>query len=211
MDPYLEASWRDVHASLVVYAANELAEQLPQGMVARINTRQSLRMAGDIDIDTPEETYIEILEAGKSLVTAIEFMTPTTKAPQAVDYRRERTVRESRGVAIVEIDVLRGEDWIAWLGLPAVNAAYRVMIRRGGTQGWWEYYPIQLRDPLPVLPIPARDGQTDLTLRLQALVARAYDLGRYARTINYLQSPVPPLEGDDAVWADQLLKDAGKR
>lgn len=35
MNPYLEAHWRDVHASLVVYIRNQLQRKLPSGLVAR--------------------------------------------------------------------------------------------------------------------------------------------------------------------------------
>ena len=34
MDPYLEPFWLDVHARLVTYAADALAEQLPEDLVA---------------------------------------------------------------------------------------------------------------------------------------------------------------------------------
>ncbi len=36
MDPYLEAHWRDVHASLVIYARNALQGALPTGLRARV-------------------------------------------------------------------------------------------------------------------------------------------------------------------------------
>lgn len=39
MNPYLERYWRDVHASLIVYARETLQTQLPPGMVARIEER----------------------------------------------------------------------------------------------------------------------------------------------------------------------------
>jgi Protein of unknown function (DUF4058) len=39
MDPYLEAHWRDVHASLIVYASDTLQSALPRSLRARINER----------------------------------------------------------------------------------------------------------------------------------------------------------------------------
>lgn len=39
MDPYLERHWRDVHASLAVYARDWLQERLPSGLRARIEER----------------------------------------------------------------------------------------------------------------------------------------------------------------------------
>jgi hypothetical protein len=39
MDPYLEAHWRDVHASLVVYASDALQVALPPSLRARVEER----------------------------------------------------------------------------------------------------------------------------------------------------------------------------
>src|SRR5437879_1632141 len=36
MDPYLEAHWRDVHASLIIYARDALQGFLPGGLRARV-------------------------------------------------------------------------------------------------------------------------------------------------------------------------------
>jgi hypothetical protein len=46
---------------------------------------------------------------------------------------------------------------------------------------------------------------------LQPLIDQAYRKGRYGDTIDYREPPDPPLEDDDAVWADTLLKEIGKR
>jgi hypothetical protein len=39
MDPYLEAQWLDVHASLIVYTRDYLEEQLPENLIARVEER----------------------------------------------------------------------------------------------------------------------------------------------------------------------------
>jgi hypothetical protein len=39
MDPYLEAHWRDVHASLVIYIRDALQDQLPAELRARVEER----------------------------------------------------------------------------------------------------------------------------------------------------------------------------
>jgi hypothetical protein len=43
------------------------------------------------------------------------------------------------------------------------------------------------------------------------LLDRAYDNGRYARRIDYRKDVEPPLDAEDAAWADQLLHTAQKR
>lgn len=42
MDPYLEAHWLDVHASLAVYTRNQLRVQLPPGLVVRVEEYMSI-------------------------------------------------------------------------------------------------------------------------------------------------------------------------
>jgi hypothetical protein len=39
MDPYLEQHWLDLHASLIVYARDQLEEQLPGNLIARVEER----------------------------------------------------------------------------------------------------------------------------------------------------------------------------
>jgi hypothetical protein len=39
MDPYLEQFWPDVHARLILYACDQLEEQLPSNLIARVEER----------------------------------------------------------------------------------------------------------------------------------------------------------------------------
>ncbi|MFL5339567.1 MAG: DUF4058 family protein [Gemmataceae bacterium] len=39
MDPYLESHWRDVHASLIIYARDALRRVLPSSLRARVEER----------------------------------------------------------------------------------------------------------------------------------------------------------------------------
>src|SRR5438093_12843910 len=36
MDPYLEQFWPDIHASLVIYSRDQIEEQLPANLLARV-------------------------------------------------------------------------------------------------------------------------------------------------------------------------------
>jgi hypothetical protein len=51
----------------------------------------------------------------------------------------------------------------------------------------------------------------DIALDLQAIFDRCYDAGGYVRRLDYQRGPVPPLTGDDAVWANALLHERGLR
>ncbi len=44
MDPYLEQFWPDVHARLILYACDQLEEQLPNSLIARVEERVVLEL-----------------------------------------------------------------------------------------------------------------------------------------------------------------------
>jgi hypothetical protein len=50
-----------------------------------------------------------------------------------------------------------------------------------------------------------------VTLDLQSLLDRTYDLGRYGRRLDYRGDPAPSLAADDRDWADGMLRAAGRR
>ncbi len=71
-------------------------------------------------------------------------------------------------------------------------------------------YPIRLRDRLPVLRIPLRPGDADVTVDLQPLIDQCHERGRY-HLLNYRLALDPPLPPEDAAWVDQVLKEHGLR
>lgn len=163
------------------------------------------------------ERYIEIIDpAGGRVITVIEFLSPTNKLPgegREKYLQKQRDVRDA-GIHLVEIDLTRtGERELACPRAhlrEAAQAAYLACVSRGFRTQRFELYPISLRERLPVFRIPLRPTDPDAVLDLQALVDTAYEEGAHD-DIDYSQPCVPPLEGDDAAWADQLLRAAGKR
>ena len=71
-------------------------------------------------------------------------------------------------------------------------------------------YSMPLRERLPIIAIPLRGDALDVPLDIQALVDQVWVNGRYAMSGLYERPCVPPLEGEDAAWAEELLK-AAKR
>jgi hypothetical protein len=62
-----------------------------------------------------------------------------------------------------------------------------------------------------VIRVPLRQTDADVSLDLQALLERCYDNGGYQNDLDYEAQPDPPLESDDAAWADSLLREKGLR
>ena len=70
---------------------------------------------------------------------------------------------------------------------------------------------MDVREPLPAIPILLRAGEPEPTIDLQAVRQDVYDRGAFDLQIDYRQEPVPPLAPDDAAWADALLREKGVR
>lgn len=162
------------------------------------------------------ETYITIQDPAGELVTVIEFLSLSNKLPAETreQYRRKRDELIAASVNLVEIDLVRQGSWRELLApfVPPAGAetAYRAVVRRARPKLQVGLIPLPLRQPLPAIAIPLRPKDQDVVLDLGALVKQAYENGRYDRT-DYTRPCQPPLQEDDAAWADELLQAAGLR
>ena len=71
-----------------------------------------------------------------------------------------------------------------------------------------ELFPTSLREPLPVIGVPLREGEPETPLDLQRAFLETYDDGPYRRgAIDYTRPPNPPLPEEHRDWAGR----AGRR
>ena len=99
------------------------------------------------------------------------------------------------------------------LSIPAERRGeYMVSVWRAytGKFGRREGYGLPLRERLPGIRIPLRNGDPDVVLNLQSLVDQAYEAGAYGRSLDYTRPLDHPLSADDAAWAGDLLRAAGR-
>ncbi len=157
-----------------------------------------------------EEAYLQIYEIGtRKLITGIEVISPSNKSGPARElYLEKRREFRAGGVSLVEIDLLRGGKSLVRLPSTAIMALGRdttvVNIMRVGSLRY-EFYPMNLRDPLPRITIPLKKGEPDAALDLQAAFERVYQSGVYDGEIDYGQPPDPPLSPENAESAQSLL------
>lgn len=255
MDPYLEASWRDVHHRLCNYSCDAIQAQLGPNLRARLDERLIVESPLDdsrniypdvrvfeeprasvatvvayagVAVAEPDlivkplhrearQAFIEIRDIAEQnkIITVIEFVSPSNKLGRdgKKKYRqKQRECYEAR-VSLVEIDLTRAGRrrlLVADAQIPAHHLkAYQVCISRGHAEGF-EVYGVSLRQRLPAIRIPLRRNDADVFLDLQGVVDEAYVKGRYD-AIDYGKPPIPPLAGEDAAWADELLRAAGRR
>lgn len=165
------------------------------------------------------EAWLEVLDRrGEHVVTIVELLSASNKESgsdsRAKYLQKQREIMESK-VSLVEIDLLRAGAWT--VAIPEVVARqraqfqYLVSVNRPPDRASFDFYPILLRDRLPPVGIPLAGKDPDVDIDLQSLVTACYDRGQYARTIDYGKAPVPRLEGEDAAWADGLLRGSLRR
>jgi hypothetical protein len=224
MNPYLEPFWNNVHGPLVTYIADELNRLLPLGFRATMRERAvrpdavgAIREARYQEVRVLEpltEYSVEIVDSkfGEKVITAIEVLSPENKrvGDGMQQFQRKQDDYRRTHVSRVEIDLLREGrrlfDFPVRLLKPTQINPYYVTVYRGSKVGECEIYAIDLREPLPVIKIPLRPADADLPLDLQPLIEHVYRTGRFP--IDYSDPCDPPLEGDDAQWADDLLNSA---
>ena len=162
--------------------------------------------------------FIHIIDIrrGHRVVTAIEIVSPSNRLPgsgRRLYLQKQQECRDA-GVSLVEIDLVRGGEPVAIARdhlPPQPSTPYQVSVLRGWDQNVVEVYPISLRQRLPAIRVPLRETDPDAALDLQAVLDQAYRNGGYSDDIDYRHPCRPPLDPDDAAWADQLLKAAGRR
>jgi hypothetical protein len=160
--------------------------------------------------DEIEEARLEIRHRESSdLVTVIEVLSPSNKVRGSdgrVSFMAKRREILRSEVHWVEIDLLReGDPSVARLA--RAGSDYRIVVSRGEDHRHGKYWPVSVRQPLPVIGIPLRGKDPDAPLDLNAVLRAAYDNAAYGVSIDYRRDPEPPLSRADAAWAAKLLRE----
>ncbi len=199
----VERGWRE---ETVPRASNGIAVAEP--LVVRMEQEEPVRQG-----------FIEIidLKSGRQVVTVIEFLSPSNKVPgpgRDLYLKKQEELRQG-GVSSVEINLNRTGSHVLMVAFNRIpsgqSTPYAACIRRAWKPLDFEYYRFPLRERLPAIAIPLRRDDPFVPLDLQAILDECWEDGRYADDIDYREDPAPPLTGDDANWADALLREHGRR
>ena len=150
------------------------------------------------------ELSIEIVRnPEKSVVTAIEVLSPANKGKDAEEYIVTRRMLRKEPGNIVEIDLLIGglrpplkDRW--------PSGDYHVLVTRRKHRGKAQIISWSVRQPLPRIPIPLRDPDPDVEVALAEVFQITFERGRYAKQLNYSKPPPAPLSPDDLKWAAEV-------
>lgn len=161
------------------------------------------------EMEEVRDLWIEIRRRpDRSLVTAIEILSPTNKVGEGFwDYRAKRRKLIHQKVHLVELDfLLAGRRLEMDKELPPAH--FYAFISRAERRPQSDVYAWSVRQPLPKIPIPLLAPDPDVTLDLPALFGLGYERGRYARTLDYSAPLDLPLAPDDRTWAEEIARTA---
>lgn len=207
---YVFESGRPIYPDVGVIELSPRSERFSKGTVGVLEAEAPAVF--DIDFEEIRIPYIEILEpaAGNRVVTAIELLSPTNKAPgEGRDfYIKKRKELWSANVNLIEIDLLRGGEPTVWdlnrrfESLRPWHYIVSVARRRERKQ---EVYAIPLRRRLPTIAIPLANDDKDVPLDLQAVFTRCWDEGPYPELLRYNDNPPGMLDQDDIAWSKSIV------
>ncbi len=169
-----------------------------------------------VELDLPDqirETYLEVRAlADDQVVTLIELLSPTNKR---AGEGREQYLRKRRAVLaslthLIEIDLLRSGEPMPLRRGPG-HSDYRILVSRSEQRPHATLLPCSVRQPLPPVRLPLIAGDAAPEVELTRILHALYDRAGYDLRVDYRAAPEPPLAGEDASWADALLRSAGLR
>lgn len=166
-----------------------------------------------LNVDVPlkeevSENYLEIHEVSTGkLVTIIELLSPANKlhTQGREDYEEKRDIIFINRTNLVELDLLRAGEPMAVVG-PDVESDYRILVSRGAERPRARLFAFNLRQPIPDFSVPLLPGDDEPILKLGDVLHDLYQRARFDLRLDYTQPAVPPLNEEDAEWAEGLLE-----
>jgi hypothetical protein len=156
-------------------------------------------------VEIERQSFIEIRDRrNRRVVTVIELLSPSNKTSGSDrdDYLAKRRQVLARMSHLVEIDLRRGGIRPSPPELPPCD--YYVLVSRYEDRPTIGFWPLGLRQRLPVVRIPLIAPDPDAVLDLQVVLDRTYDGADYGKYI-YSEMPEPPLSPEDEKWARQFV------
>ncbi|MFQ5617224.1 MAG: DUF4058 family protein [Anaerolineales bacterium] len=143
--------------------------------------------------------------AQNELVTMIEILSPVNKRePGLSKYAKKRERLFASDVHLLEIDLLRRGQRL-FVSRRLEKSHYLVSLTRAGAQ-YTDIWKIDLKDRLPVVPVPLRQPDSDVLLDLTAIFDSIYRKAAYHLSVDYGGTPPPPaLTNAEQRWLQERL------
>jgi hypothetical protein len=220
-----EERQRIVPEIVVVSHPHALPRSEAGGMAVATRARREVSPNVELEVfsEPIRHLYVEIRDPtrGHKLITLIEIVSPSNKRPgpdrEAYATKQREVLRSD--ASLIELDLLRaGRRVLTDLGLAEMiehlkpKPTYVVLVNRAWRRRegmiTCQVFPVGLREPLPCIAVPLKEGEPEVLLDLQDIFERAYDAGPYRRgAVDYAGPvPAPALDEKDAAWAAELTR-----
>jgi Protein of unknown function (DUF4058) len=152
-----------------------------------------------------QERYLAIREVGTGMVvTVVEVLSPKNKrsgeGKQKYDAKRQKIL--SSDANLVEVDLLRTGDPKPVAG--GIESDYRILVSRADRRPAADLYAFNLRDVIPLFPLPLRSQDEEPAINLHELLDTVDREAALDLTIDYTQQPIPPVSESDFAWIQTL-------
>jgi hypothetical protein len=203
---------------LLLATRPDVAVARPPHGSSEIALPASAETGGVVTVEVPlpdelREVYLEIRSVSEDrVVTAIEVLSPANKiwGEGRRQYEQKRPMMPGTPTHLVEVDLLRGGEPMPTRGYTG-RSDYRTLVSRAERRPRADLLPFSVRQPIPAFRLPLATGDAEPEVDLNYILHALYDRAGYDMRIDYRAEAEPPLEGEDAAWADALLRAAGWR
>jgi len=146
-------------------------------------------------------------QPGNRVVTVIEILSPSNKTAgkDRDTYLLKRADYFRTGTNVVEIDLLLDGERLPMRRPKPPRADYYALVSRADRFPKVAVWALTVRDELPVLPIPLKPADGEVTVALRPCMDSAYLDAGYEGRIDYTAPPLVALSTADAKWARELL------
>ena len=134
----------------------------------------------------------------QKIVTIIEVLSPTNKAPgrERQRYERKRQAIVGSGANLVEIDLLRGGESMP-LETPPPASDYRILVCQGWQRPGALLYPFSVQQSIPPFLLPLLPEDEPLQVDLGPIINGMHHTARYGQVARYHELPPEPAFGAD--------------
>lgn len=154
-------------------------------------TAAKLAEPSKVKVLVPEqvtERFLEVrLTQSKEVVAVIEILSPKNKRSKEgrAAYESKRQKNLASATNLVEIDLTRQGEPMPILG--AIATDYSILVSRSDNRPDADLYTFDLKNPIPVFPVPLREGEPEPIIDLQRLLNEVYERARFDLAIDYSQ------------------------
>lgn len=184
-------------ATAVAAPPAEENEEVPEGAIR-------VRMPRDVKVNWLRVETVP----DRELVTIIEVLSPTNKAPgrECLRYVRKREVIIGNGVNLVEIDLLRCWEPMP-LETPPPSSDYRILVCRSWQRPGALLYPFSVKHRIPKFPLPLLpEDEVGPEVDLGPIINVMHHTARYNQETRYREAPPEPtFEREVGEWVKERV------